>query len=186
MSLDAITDVKTEAQWNDKPAGRWLGARRTSLLPSGTRDNIGQALKGPLLPAEQQSNAGDGVISKFIRDRSTKFQAPTALEPTGKVTTKAQAISDFEARRAKSLESVQTTQCAARAWRRHAPDQRLPTGPDAQRAHRTSYRPVARSESLTWVSQELSRRVNQSTETIADICGYRGTTSQRILFLANI
>jgi hypothetical protein len=36
------------------------------------RDNISQALKGPVLPAAVQSNAGDSVISKFIHDRSTK------------------------------------------------------------------------------------------------------------------
>jgi len=78
------------------------------------RDNISQALKGPLLPTAQQSDAGDAVISKFIRDRSTKFQAPTALEPTGKVTPKAQAIIDFEATRAKTLDYVRTTQDALR------------------------------------------------------------------------
>ena len=186
MFLDAIADVKTEAQWNDKPAGRWLGARRTSLLPSGTRDNIGQALKGPLLPAEQQSNAGDGVIFEVHSRSLHEVRGPHRSgahgeghnESAGKIRFRSQASQDTGVR-------PDHPGCAARAWRRHAPDQRLPTGPDAQRAHRTS-RPVARSESLTWVSQELSRRVNQCTETIADICGYRGTTSQRILFLANI
>ena len=78
------------------------------------RDNIRQALKGPVLPAAQQGDAGDSVISKFIRDRWTRFQAPTALEPTGKVTPKAQAIADFEATRANTLEYVRTTQDALR------------------------------------------------------------------------
>jgi hypothetical protein len=78
------------------------------------RDNISQALKGPVLPTAQQSDAGDAVISKFIRDRSTKFQAPAALEPTGKVEPKAQAIADFHATRAKTLEYVRTTQDALR------------------------------------------------------------------------
>ena len=73
-----------------------------------------QALKGPVLPNAQQSNAGDPLISTFIRNRSTKFQASTALEPTGKVTPKAQAIADFEATRAKALEYVRATQDALR------------------------------------------------------------------------
>jgi hypothetical protein len=32
----------------------------------------------------------------MMRDRSQRFQAPAGLEPTGKVTSKAQAIADFE------------------------------------------------------------------------------------------
>ena len=120
MFLDAIADVKTEAQWNYKPApDRWSVAECSAHIIAAEqyfRDNISQALKGPVLPAAQQSDAGDSVISKFIRDRSTKFQAPTVLEPTGKVTPKAQAITDFEATRAKTLEYVRTTQDALREY----------------------------------------------------------------------
>jgi hypothetical protein len=39
MFLDAIADVKTEAQWNYNPlptAGLWLSARPTSSLPRST------------------------------------------------------------------------------------------------------------------------------------------------------
>jgi hypothetical protein len=105
------------------------------------RDNISQTLKGPVLPAAQQGDAGDSVISKFIRDRWTRFQAPTALEPTGKITPKAQAIADFEATRAKTLEYVRTTQDPLREHGGGTPPtSALPTGPDAQRAHRTSNR----------------------------------------------
>jgi hypothetical protein len=74
------------------------------------RDNIAATLKSPALPAVQQSTAGDAVISKMIRDRSQKFQAPAAIEPAGKVVPKAQAIKDFEAARARSLQYVRTTQ----------------------------------------------------------------------------
>jgi hypothetical protein len=49
---------------------------------------------------------------KLIQD--LKFQAPSALEPTGKVTPKAQASADFEATRAKTLEYARTTQDALR------------------------------------------------------------------------
>ena len=112
--LNAIADVKTEAQWTYKPApDRWSVAECAAHIIAAEqyfRDNIAATLKTPALPAAQQSTAGDGVIAKMVRDRSQKFQAPAALEPTGKVVPKAQAIKDFEATRAKTLDYVRTTQ----------------------------------------------------------------------------
>lgn len=112
--LDAIADVKTEAQWNYKPApDRWSVAECAAHIIAAEqyfRDNIAAALKTPALPAAQQSTAGDAVIAKMIRDRSSKFQAPAQLEPKGKVVPKAQAIKDFEATRTQTLQYVRTTQ----------------------------------------------------------------------------
>lgn len=112
--LNAIADVKTEAQWNYKPApDRWsVGECAAHIIAAEQyfRDNIAAALKSPALPAAQQSTAGDAVLVKMIRDRSQRFQAPAAIEPTGKVVPKAQAIKDFEATRTKSLDYVRTTQ----------------------------------------------------------------------------
>jgi hypothetical protein len=112
--LDGIADVKTEAQWNYKPApDRWsVGECAAHIIAAEQyfRDNIAATLKSPALPAAQQSTAGDAALSKMIRDRSQKFQAPAAIEPTGKVVPKAQAIKDFEAARARSLQYVRTTQ----------------------------------------------------------------------------
>lgn len=112
--LNAIADVKTEAQWNYKPApDRWSVAECAAHIIAAEqyfRDNIAGALKSPALPAAQQSTAGDAVIAKMVRDRSTRFQAPAAIEPTGKVVPKAQAVKDFEATRARTLEYVRTTQ----------------------------------------------------------------------------
>ena len=112
--LDGIADVKTEAQWNYKPApDRWsVGECAAHIIAAEQyfRDNIAAALKSPALPAAQQSTAGDATLSKMIRDRSQKFQAPAAIEPTGKVVPKAQAIKDFEATRARTLQYVRTTQ----------------------------------------------------------------------------
>ena len=111
--LNAIADVKTEAQWNYKPApDRWSVAECAAHIIAAEqyfRDNIAAALKAPALPAAQQSTAGDAVIAKMGRDRSSKFQAPAALEPKGKVVPKAQAIKEFEATRAKTLDYVRTT-----------------------------------------------------------------------------
>jgi uncharacterized damage-inducible protein DinB len=111
--LDAIADVKTDA-WNYKPApDRWsVGECAAHIIAAEQyfRDNIAAALKSPALPAAQQSTAGDAALSKMIRDRSQRFQAPAAIEPTGKVVPKAQAIKDFEATRARSLQYVRTTQ----------------------------------------------------------------------------
>ena len=112
--LNAIADVKTEAQWNYKPGpDRWSVAECAAHIIAAEqyfRDNIAAALESPALPAAQQSTAGDAVIAKMVRDRSSKFQAPAALEPKGKVVPKAQAIKDFEATRAKTLDYVRTTQ----------------------------------------------------------------------------
>jgi uncharacterized damage-inducible protein DinB len=112
--LDAIADVKTEAQWNYKPApDRWsVGECVAHIIAAEQyfRDNVAVALKTPALPAAQQSTAGDAVIAKMVRDRSQRYQAPAAIEPTGKVVPKAQAIKDFEAARARSLQYVRTTQ----------------------------------------------------------------------------
>jgi hypothetical protein len=112
--LDAIADVRTDAQWNYKPApDRWSVAECAAHIIAAEqyfRDNIAGALKSPPLPAAQQSTAGDAVIAKMVRDRSQRFTAPAALEPKGKVVPKAQAITDFEATRKKTLDYVRTTQ----------------------------------------------------------------------------
>lgn len=112
--LNAIADVKTEAQWAYKPApDRWSVAECAAHIIAAEqyfRDNVAAALKSPALPAAQQSTAGDATIAKMVRDRSARFQAPAALEPKGKVVPKAQAIKDFEATRAKTLDYVRTTQ----------------------------------------------------------------------------
>ena len=112
--LNAIADVNTEKQWNYKPTpDRWSVAECAAHIIAAEqyfRDSIATALKSPALPAAQQSTAGDAVIAKMVRDRSSKFQAPAALEPKGKVVPKAQAIKEFEATRAKTLDYVRTTQ----------------------------------------------------------------------------
>ena len=116
--LDAIADVKTEAQWNYKPApDRWsVGECAAHIIAAEDyfRQGVSEALKSPPLAAQQQSSVGDAVISNMVRNRSMKFKAPTVLEPTGKVQPKAQSIAAFEATRAKTLEYVRTTQDALR------------------------------------------------------------------------
>jgi uncharacterized damage-inducible protein DinB len=114
LFLDAIADVRTEAQWNYKPGpDRWSVAECAAHIIAAEqyfRDNIAAALKSPALPAAQQTTAGDDVIAKMVRDRSQRFTAPAQLEPKGKVVPKAQAVTDFEATRKKTLDYVRTTQ----------------------------------------------------------------------------
>ena len=114
LFLKAIADVNSEAQWNYKPGpDRWSVAECAAHIIAAEqyfRDNIASTLKTPPLPAAQQSTAGDATIAKMVRDRSQRFQAPAQLEPTGKVVPKAQAIKDFEATRARTLQYVRTTQ----------------------------------------------------------------------------
>jgi hypothetical protein len=116
MFLDAIADVKTEAQWNYKPApDRWSVAECAAHIIAAEeyfRQNIATALKTPATVANQEQ--GDAMIAKMIRDRSQRFTAPTQLEPTGKVVPKAQAVKDFETTRARTLEWLETTTDALR------------------------------------------------------------------------
>ena len=148
-----IADVKTDAQWNYKPApDRWsVGECAAHIIAAEQyfRDNIAAALKSPALPAAQQSTAGDAVLSKMIRDRSQKFQAPAAIEPTGKVVPKAQAIKDFEATRARTLQYVRTTQDPLREHGGGTPPQhhdRVPARADAERSYRAAHCATARSQ----------------------------------------
>ena len=115
---DAIADVKTEAQWNYKPApDRWsVGECAAHIIAAEEyfRQNIAAAMKTPAVTPPANATAGDAVIAKMIRDRSQRFTAPTAIEPTGKVVPKSQAIKEFEATRAKTLEYVKSTPDALR------------------------------------------------------------------------
>jgi hypothetical protein len=116
--LEAIADVKTEAQWNYKPApDRWsVGECAAHIIAAEEyfRQSVAAAMKSPPIPAAQQAAERDGVIATMVRDRSQRFQAPGALEPTGKVVPKRRAVEDFEATRAKTLEYIRTTQDALR------------------------------------------------------------------------
>ena len=127
--LEAIADVKTEAQWNYKPApDRWsVGECAAHIIAAEEyfRQNIAAALKSPAVTPPANATAGDGLIAKMIRDRSQRFTAPAAIEPTGKVVPKAQAIKDFEATRAKSIEYVKTTQDALREHVAGQPPQQM-------------------------------------------------------------
>jgi hypothetical protein len=116
--LAAIADVTTAAQWNYKPApDRWsVGECAAHIIAAEEyfRTNIATALKSPVLAAAQQNPAGDAAVVTMIRDRSQRFTAPAGLEPTGKVVPKAQAITDFDATRAQTLDYVRTTKDALR------------------------------------------------------------------------
>jgi hypothetical protein len=112
--LEAIADVRTDAEWNYKPApDRWsVGECVAHIIAAEEffRQNIATAMMSPALPAAAQRAEGDAVVARMIRDRSQRFQAPAGIEPTGKVVPKAQSIAAFEATRAKTLEYVKTTQ----------------------------------------------------------------------------
>jgi hypothetical protein len=115
--LSAIADVQTEAQWNYKPApDRWSVAECAAHIIAAEeyfRQNVATALESPAVAAANQADR-DALITKMIRDRSQRFQAPAQLEPTGKVVPKAQAITDFHATRNKTLDYVRTTKDALR------------------------------------------------------------------------
>ena len=115
--LDAIADVKTDAQWTYKPApDRWSVAECAAHIIAAEqyfRDLVAGAMKSPAVKVPNQAE-GDAMIAKMVRDRSQRFTAPAAIEPTGKVVPKAQAIADFNAARNRTIEYVKTTKDALR------------------------------------------------------------------------
>jgi hypothetical protein len=116
--LEAIADVKTEAQWNYKPApDRWSVAECAAHIIAAEeyfRENVAAALKSPAMTPPVNQAERDAMIAKMIRDRSQRFQAPAQIEPTGKAVPKAQAIADFNATRNQTLDYVRTTNHALR------------------------------------------------------------------------
>ena len=117
MFLESIADVTTEAQWTYKPApDRWSVAECAAHIIATEaffRDQIAAMLKTPAVQVAKQAEQ-DATVSKMIRDRSQRFTAPAALEPTGKVVPRAQAVKDFEATRATTIAYVRTTKDALR------------------------------------------------------------------------
>src|SRR5687767_12155791 len=71
--LEAIADVRTEAQWNYKPApDRWsVGECAAHIIAAEAyfRDNIAATLKTPAVKVADQAK-GDAMLSTIVRDRS--------------------------------------------------------------------------------------------------------------------
>jgi len=113
--LDA-TNGLSEAQWNFKSApDRWsiaecaehIGVTETFILNLITE----QALKGPAEPEKRALVQGkDGSLMTMVVDRTSKFKAPEAIQPTRRWTSSGEITKNVLESRARTIEFVSTTQ----------------------------------------------------------------------------
>ena len=113
--LDA-TNGLSEAQWNFKPApDRWsiaecaehIGVTETFILNLITE----QALKGPAEPEKRALVQGkDSSLMTMVVDRTAKFKAPEAIQPTRRWTTSGEITKNVLESRVRTIEFVSTTQ----------------------------------------------------------------------------
>jgi len=112
----AATNGLSEAQWNFKPApDRWsiaesaehIGVTETFILQLITE----QALKGPAEPEKRALVQGkDSTLMTMAVDRTAKFKAPEAIQPTRRWTTSGEITKNVLESRARTIEFVSTTQ----------------------------------------------------------------------------
>ena len=113
--LDATSGL-SEAQWNFKPApDRWsiaecaehIGVTETFILNLITE----QALKGPAEPEKRALVQGkDSSLMTMVVDRTAKFKAPEAIQPTRRWATSEEITKNVLESRARTIEFVSTTQ----------------------------------------------------------------------------
>ncbi len=110
------TNGLSEGQWNFKPApDRWsvaecaehIGVTETFILNLITE----QALKGPAEPEKRALVQGkDSSLMTMVVDRTAKFKAPEAIQPTRRWTTSGEITKNVLESRARTIEFVSTTQ----------------------------------------------------------------------------
>jgi len=113
--VEATTGL-SEAQWNFKPGpDRWsiaecaehIGVTETFILQLITE----QALKGPAEPEKRALVQGkDSSLITMVVDRTAKFKAPEAIQPTRRWTTSGEITKNVLESRARTIEFVSTTQ----------------------------------------------------------------------------
>jgi hypothetical protein len=115
MFLDATSGL-SEAQWNFKSApDRWSVAECAEHI--GVTEGFvfqmitEKALKGPAEPEKRKDvQVKDDAILPMLIDRSAKFKAPEAIQPTRRWTTPDEITKNVLQNRAVTLAFVNTTQ----------------------------------------------------------------------------
>jgi uncharacterized damage-inducible protein DinB len=110
--LDSISGL-SDAQWTFKAGpDRWsiaevaehIAISETTILHLVTD----QIMKGPAVP-RSPSSVSDEKLLAWLLDRTSKFQAPEMLKPTGRWATRDALTKDFLAAREKTATYVRTT-----------------------------------------------------------------------------
>jgi hypothetical protein len=99
----------SEAQWSFKPApDRWSVSEVSEHVTKAEemfQGIVHKMMASPADPAKaQEATLKEANIVKMVPDRSTKFQAPDPLKPTGRWATQAALVEDFEKMRKQNAE----------------------------------------------------------------------------------
>lgn len=113
-AMIASIDGLSEAQWRFKPAPEVWSVQECAehivLAEEFIRDTALRVAKTPPVGRLATSNAEfDKKLFEQIQDRSKKSSAPEPIRPGAKFATPADAVKEFNARRAKTAEYVRTT-----------------------------------------------------------------------------
>jgi hypothetical protein len=102
-------------QWTFKPApDRWSVAEVAEHITVSEGTLLGlvqtQVMQSAADPAKREQVKGkDQFILEKVPDRSRKAQAPEILKPTGRWATEADLVTEFDTRRAATIEYIRTT-----------------------------------------------------------------------------
>ncbi|HXE90687.1 MAG TPA: DinB family protein [Terriglobales bacterium] len=91
----------SEAQWKFKPAAdRWSVGEVSEHVTKAEemfQGMVRKMMESPADPAQaKEATLKEANIVKMVPDRSTKFQAPDPLKPTGRWPTQTALVADFE------------------------------------------------------------------------------------------
>ncbi len=117
--LDTVVPL-SEKQWKFKPAdGGWSVAEVAEHLAvtEGTVfSDIERTLREPATPGRKTETAGkDDIIMTGVPDRSRKVQAPEAVTPTGRWSSRDAAVAEFKLRRDKTIEFIEKSPAELRS-----------------------------------------------------------------------
>jgi hypothetical protein len=155
LFLDAVSGL-SEAQWKFKPGpDRWSVAEVAEHLVV-TEDRIfgliEKILAEPAQTGKPAERVKDETILKTIADRSSKFQAPEMIRPTGRFPDRQTTADAFRQRRDRTIEFIQTT-------------------PKELREHFAAHPVAGALDAYQWallMSAHTDRHVQQMREVMAD------------------
>lgn len=156
MFLDAV-DGLTESQWKFKPApDRWSVAEvaeHLALSEDRIFALIGKMLSEPAQPGKSaDERVKDETILKAIPDRSSRFQAPEMIRPTGRYPDRKATSEAFKQSRDRTIEFIQKSE-------------------KELRDHFTAHPVAGNLDAYQWsllMSAHTDRHVQQMREVMAD------------------
>ena len=111
--LDVVA-AATPEQWKYKPAGGGWSiaeiAEHLAVTEGTVTASIEKALREPATPEKKAGAAEkDNLVMKAVPDRSRRVQAPEAVTPRGRWTTREAVAAEFKLRRDHTIEFIEKT-----------------------------------------------------------------------------